>query len=115
MNTQKIDYKHQLRKIIERHGLLNPIERSELRQQLGLSEKQDRQMRMQINELRKSGLPILFSTSKPCGYYLPHNLAEVQQGRKHFQDIIRDECITLAALKTYGARFVQKEEQIPLI
>ena len=109
------DYKPALNRIISQHDRLNPIDRATLREELGISERQDRMMRSQINELRKSGLPILFSTSKPFGYYLPHTLSEVQEGRKHFQDIIRDECITLAALKTYGARFVVGEKQGELL
>lgn len=117
----QVDYKPELRKIIDRHrGRNNPIQRQDLWQLLGItSMSQDRRMRMQIAEMRKmpypEGLPILFATSAPAGYYLPDTLAEVEEGRNKIKSYVRDECVTLAALKTYGARFVQKEEQLSLV
>ncbi len=115
MNAETL--KSDLSKIIDRHrGRQNPITRRELWGILDIQNmSQDRKMRQTITELRREGLPVLFATSKNPGYYLPNTLAEVEEGKRQRRSYIIDECITLAALKTYGARFVQKEEQIILL
>ena len=108
--------KEQIRKILENHqGRENAITRRELRQKLNLSDRQDRMLRLMIAELRHEGFPILFSTGDNAGYYLPNSLSEVEEGKREWRAKIIDECITLASLKKYGARFVQREEQLILI
>ena len=109
--------KEALRKILENHqGRDNTIARKELWRIFGITtESEDRKMRDEISQLRKEGFPIMFATSKPSGYYLPASLKEVEDGKTAWKKTIRDECITLAALKKYGARFVQREEQLVLI
>jgi len=74
MNNETL--KKELRLLFERrHGRTNVITRRELRQILYLSDKEDRQLRNAISDLRMSGMPILFSASKPAGYYIPGSLA----------------------------------------
>ena len=111
--------KELLRHILEQHqGRENAITRRELRQTLNLSESQDRMLRLVISEIRHDkidGLPVMFSTSEPSGYYLPATLKEVEDGKREWKAKIVDECITLASLKKYGARFVQKEQQGVLV
>ncbi len=108
--------KNQIRKVLERHeGRTNAITRRELRELLAIPENQDRKMRELVGELRREGLPVLFATSEPAGYYLPASLNELEEGRRQLRSYIIDECVVLARWKTYGHRFLAKEEQGVLI
>ena len=113
------DIKAQLKTIMEYHrGRNNPILRKDLRKALGMGENEDRKLRLIIGEIRHdkiNGLPILFATQKPAGYYIPDNQKELDEGREALKQVVKDECITLAMLKTYGQRFLTKETQGVLI
>ena len=92
-------------------GRENAIKRHDLLDTLGLPHRADRGIRLMIAELRHSGFPILFATSEPDGYYLPKNLAELEEGLKKLRSYIIDECIVLRDLKVKGRLYVQSEYQ----
>ncbi len=110
------DIKPRLKAILEYHrGRKNVILRRELRQILNIDMAGDRQLRLFIGELRREGIPILFSTKKPAGYYVADNLNELQEGMEAMRSYIIDECRTLRDLRIYGHRYLAKESQGVLV
>ena len=93
-----------------------PIPRKSLWQKFDIkTQSDDRHMRQMIHDLKNKpypvGLPILYATTKPMGYYLPENQVELDEGRNLLRSRIKDECVTLARLKTYGSWFVAGDRQ----
>lgn len=114
--------KANLRIILDKHtGRENAISRKELYWLLDFEHSGvslstfDRKMRLAIGELRRDGFPILFSTSKPTGYYLPKDRKELIQGINQLRSYIIDECITVRNLKVKGLNFIDRERQGMLI
>lgn len=104
--------KPQIQRILERHrGRGNPIGRRELIHALELTPRQDRKVRLLIGELRHEGLPVLFATNAPAGYYLPESLNELKTGMDKLRSYIIDECIVLRDLKVRGAQYLAGESQ----
>ena len=87
------------------------ITRREIRRLLELDIREDRKLRLVIGELRHEGLPILFETEKPAGYYLPESLAELKAGMDKIRSYIKDECMVLRDIKVLGSRYVIGEKQ----
>jgi len=101
---------------MERHfGRQTAITRRELRKALQIPDKEDRQLRELIGELRMEGFPILFATSNPAGYYLPANLAELKEGINKMRSYVIDECLVIRALKLKGTQFIAGETQGVLV
>lgn len=112
MTLTTIDLKKDIQRNLERHyGRSNPIPGRVLRQNIGLTEKQDRKMRLLISHLRHNGFPILFATEAPTGYYLPETLAELKEGINKLRSYVIDECITIRSLKILGAQYIAGETQ----
>lgn len=95
------DIKPRLKAILQnRQGRAKAITRRELRDYLGY--QNDRKLRLIIAELRSEGLPVLFSTSKPAGYYTPANWGELRSGLDSFRSYIIDLCVQRASIKKAG-------------
>ena len=110
------DLKRQITALMERHeGRQQAITRREIRHLLEIPYNQDRKLRLTIAELRHEGLPILFATSKPAGYYLPRTLRELKEGTYKLRSYVIDECIILRDLKVKGQQYVQGEAQGKLL
>lgn len=108
--------KDRLKSILERHhGRHSAITRRELRRILELDIKEDRQLRLLIAELRSEGVPVMFATDSPAGYYMPESLAELRQGMDKMRSYIINECLTLRDYKVYGSRYLAGEKQGVLI
>ena len=78
------------------------ITRREIRNILGLDNKKDRQLRLLIAELRSEGVPVLFATQKPAGYYVPATWDELHAGLDSFKSYIIDLCVQRAKIKKAG-------------
>jgi len=110
------DIKPRLKAVLERHqGRNSAITRRELRLMFGLTDKKDRKLRLMIGELRAEGLPILFATEKPAGYYLPETWTELYTGLDAFQSYIKDFCIQRAYVKKAGAMYLKPASQERLL
>lgn len=108
--------KPRLKSLLEYHrGREKAILRREIRRILGINIKDDRQLRLIIGELRREGLPVLFITKRPAGYYVADNPQELKDGIEALRSYIIDECRTLRDLKIYGSRYLAKEEQGVLV
>ena len=95
--------KSRLKSLLEYHrGRDKVILRRELRRILEIDIKEDRQLRLLIGELRREGLPVLFTTKKPQGYYVANNLQELKDGMDNLRSYIIDECQTLRNMRLYG-------------
>lgn len=93
--------KPQLKAILQsRQGRGRAITRREIKDQLGY--KNDRKLRLIIAELRQEGLPVLFATNKPAGYYVPKTFNELKEGLDSFKSYIIDLCIQRAKIKKAG-------------
>lgn len=99
--------KQNLKRILYNHdSRANPISRRELKALLELPENKDRELRLVISELRQDGIPVLFATNKPAGYYLPLNNKELQEGINQLRSYIIDECRVLRAFKVKGNQYL---------
>lgn len=108
--------KRQIQNVLERHqGRNRAITRKELRRILQLELPSDRRLRLLIAEMRNSGVPILFATEAPQGYYIPRDLAELKEGMNKLRSYIIDECITLRNLKVKGHLYLYGEQQAKLL
>ena len=108
--------KDQLKQILSHHhGRASAITRRELRRLLELDIKEDRALRLTIAELRREGLPIMFSTSHPAGYYLPETLDELREGMDKLRSYVINECIVLRNYKVLGSQYLAGEKQGMLI
>ena len=95
------ELKPRLKSILQsREGRHKAVTRRELRALLNYSN--DRKLRLTIAELRKEGIPILFATDKPAGYFIPATWEELQTGLKSYRSYIIDFCIQRAYIKKAG-------------
>ena len=92
-----------------RQGRARAITRRELRNTLGY--KNDRKLRLIIAELRAEGLPVLFATQKPAGYYVPATWDELRAGLDSFRSYIIDLCVQRARIKKAGERSLYSSKQ----
>jgi len=83
-----------------KQGRASAITRRELKNYLGY--QNDRKVRLIIAELRQEGLPILFATQKPAGYYVPATWDELHSGLDSFKSYIIDLCVQRARIKKAG-------------
>ncbi len=110
------DIKPRLKGILQSHqGRGSAITRRELRSMLDVEEQDDRQFRALIAELRFEGLPVLFSTKKPAGYYMPATWDELRAGLDSFTSYIIDLCVQRAKIKKAGERSLYSSKQGPLL
>lgn len=112
------ELKESVRRIMYRHvGRGFPIDRADLLDALGLphTSSADRRLREIIRQLKRDLFPIQFATEKPAGYYLPANERELIEGIEKLKGYVKDECITIRALRTGGSRFLAGDKQLELI
>ena len=108
--------KDRLKHILECHqGRHSAITRRELRRILELDIREDRKLRLMIGELRSEGLPVMFATSSPAGYYMPETLAELREGMDKLRSYVIEECILLRNYKVLGSQYLNGEKQGVLI
>ena len=107
-----LNVKNALKALMVKHrGKQNAIKRRDILHELGLLEKDDRNLREQIAELRREGFPVMFSTSRPQGYFLPDDITELNGCLDNLRSYIKAECIILRDLKVKGRMFVESEYQ----
>ena len=95
------DIKLRLKAILSsRQGRARAITRREIKNILDY--ENDRKLRLIIAEIRAEGLPVLFATNKPAGYYVPANWDELRAGLDSFKSYIIDLCIQRAYIKKAG-------------
>ena len=100
MNDNEV-IKSRLKGILSnRRGRGKAITRRELRNTLDY--QNDRQLRLIIAELGYEGLPILFATGRPAGYYVPATWEELRAGLDSFKSYIIDLCVQRAKIKKAG-------------
>lgn len=93
--------KPRLKNILSSHqGRARAITRREIKNTLGY--QNDRKLRLIIAELRSEGLPVLFATNKPAGYYVPATWDELRAGLDSFKSYIIDLCVQRARIKKAG-------------
>ena len=92
-----------------RQGRARAITRREIKNTLGY--QQDRGLRLMIAELRSEGLPILFATQKPAGYYVPATWDELHAGLDSFKSYIIDLCVQRAKIKKAGELSLYSSKQ----
>ncbi len=108
MNNNEI--KPRLKAFLQsREGRASAITRREIKNTLGY--QQDRGLRLMIAELRSEGLPILFATQKPAGYYVPATWEELRTGLDSFRSYIIDLCVQRAKIKKAGERSLYSSKQ----
>jgi len=108
------DIKKTLRIIMEScKGRNNAITRRELKQRLGYNN--DRQLRLTIAELRHEGLPILFATQSPAGYYTASNYNEIQEGIRAMRSYLIEEAKVIRDFKILGTRYLARNKQGTLL
>lgn len=108
--------KSELINLLERHsGRQRAILRREIRNVLNIPNSEDRQLREVISELRLEGFPILFSTGKPGGYYLPETLGELKEGIAKMRSYVIDECKIMRAWRLKGSQYINGEKQAILL
>ena len=98
--------------ILEKHrGRSNAIRRKVLFEKLipdaGFSiHTMDRPLRELKRELIADGIPVLFCTSNPGGYYLPSNHQELNDGINKTRAYLIEEARTLRDLKTMVSHWI---------
>ena len=93
--------KPRLKAFLQSHqGRSRAITRREIKNTLGY--QNDRKLRLIIAELRAEGLPVLFATNKPAGYYVPATWQELHAGLDSFRSYIIDLCVQRARVKKAG-------------
>ena len=104
------DIKPRLKGILSSHqGRARAITRREIKNMLGY--QNDRQLRLIIAEIRAEGLPVLFATNKPAGYYVPATWEELRAGLDSFRSYIIDLCIQRARIKKAGELSLYSSKQ----
>ena len=104
------DIKPRLKGILSRHqGRARAITRREIKNTLGY--QNDRKLRLIIAELRQEGLPVLFATQKPAGYYVPATWQELHDGLDSFKSYIIDLCVQRAKIKKAGELSLYSSKQ----
>jgi len=112
MNNNEI--KSRLKGILSnRQGRARAITRREIKNTLGY--QNDRKLRLIIAELRQEGLPVLFSTQKPAGYFVPANWGELKAGLASFKSYIIDLCVQRAKIKKAGELSLYASKQGKLL
>lgn len=76
--------------------------------------KTDRQIRQAILELIKDGVPIIGRSTRPYGYYIADNIAEIQEQREVLKGYIVELAKHRRDLKL-AIRTLQHEKQLNLI
>ena len=110
------DIKPRLKAVLERHlGRNSAITRRELREVLGIPLNYDRKLRLILTELRAEGLPVLFATDRPAGYYIPTNWEELHRGLEGYRSYIKDLCIQRAYVKKAGGVYLEPAGQRKLL
>ena len=111
--TINLQLKEGVERILSWHvGQENAISGKDLRESLRLEPRQERQMRLAIENLRHSGFPILFGDT---GYYLPATEKELREGLHKWRSRIIAECRVLRDLKVNGLRYVAGNTQGKLL
>ena len=107
------EIKLRLKNILSNHqGRARAITRREIKNTLGYQDdKDDRKVRLVIAELRAEGLPILFATQKPAGYYVPATWQELHDGLDSFKSYIIDLCVQRARIKKSGELSLYSSQQ----
>jgi len=106
--------KPRLKAFLQSHqGRARAITRREIKNTLGY--QNDRKLRLIIAELRQEGVPILFATNKPAGYYVPATWDELRAGLDSFKSYIIDLCVQRAAIKKAGELSLYSGKQGVLI
>ena len=104
------DIKPRLKNILSnRQGRARAITRREIKNTLGY--QNDRKLRLIIAELRAEGLPVLFATNKPAGYYVPATWDELHAGLDSFRSYIIDLCVQRAKIKKAGELSLYSSKQ----
>lgn len=104
------DIKPRLKGILSnRQGRARAITRREIKNILGY--QNDRKLRLIIAEIRAEGLPVLFATNKPAGYYVPATWDELRAGLDSFKSYIIDLCVQRARIKKAGALSLYSSKQ----
>ena len=95
------EIKPRLKGILSSHqGRASAITRREIKNTLGY--QNDRKLRLIIAKIRAEGLPVLFATNKPAGYYVPATWDELRTGLDSFRSYIVDLCVQRARIKKAG-------------
>jgi len=104
------DIKSRLKGILSNHqGRARAITRREIKNTLGY--QNDRKLRLIIAEIRSEGLPVLFATNKPAGYYVPATWGELHAGLDSFKSYIIDLCVQRAKIKKAGELSLYSSKQ----
>ena len=102
--------KPRLKGMLQSHqGRARAITRREIKNTLGY--QNDRKLRLIIAELRSEGLPVLFATNKPAGYYVPATWDELHAGLDSFRSYIIDLCAQRAKIKKAGELSLYSSKQ----
>ena len=102
--------KSRLKSFLQSHqGRARAITRREIKNTLGY--QNDRKLRLIIAELRQEGVPILFATFKPAGYYVPATWDELHAGLDSFRSYIIDLCVQRAKIKKAGELSLYSSKQ----
>lgn len=81
--------KEELKRLLELHdSRFLAIPRREIKRILGY--QNGRKLRLIIHELRTEGLPVMFSTDNPMGYWLPGNRAELDEGLRKWVSYLKE-------------------------
>ena len=75
----------------------------------------DRQLRILIGVIRTEGLPVLFATTKPAGYFVPATFEELRVGLDSFKSYVIDLCVQRARIKHSGELYLKEEKQGALL
>ncbi len=106
--------KPRLKGMLSSHqGRARAITRREIKNTLGY--QNDRKLRLIIAELRSEGLPVLFATNKPAGYYVPATFDELRSGLDSFRSYIIDLCVQRARIKKAGELSLYSSKQGALL
>lgn len=106
--------KPRLKGILSSHqGRAKAITRREIKNTLDY--QNDRKLRLIIAELRQEGLPVLFATQKPAGYYVPATWQELHAGLDSFRSYIIDLCVQRAKIKKAGELSLYSSKQGTLL
>jgi len=112
--TERTNTKRNLKKLLENHDSRSKaITRREIKNILGYHN--DRQLRFMIHELRSEGLPVMFSTDSPHGYWLPSTWAELDEGVRRWRSYIIELAKDLSNTKKAGALWLKPAIQKQLL
>lgn len=86
------DLKERVLEILQHHmGRENAYKMGDLAEELGIS---DRLLQNIVRQLRREHQPILASTQKPYGYYMPASWAEVIEFAGSMRSRVIEDCLT---------------------